>query len=158
MRHRQSLLKTEVLPWKIPWISPPPQLEVFMDASQSGWGFHASNGLQKQGVWSNPLLGCHINIKEMVVIWIALRSLRLGRGASIRVHSDKNVVVCCLNRGGSARSIPLWSWTLSIVNLLETRGWFLTVVHLKGASNVLADALSRDRPIATEWELDMESF
>ena len=29
---------------------------------------------------------------------------------------------------------------------------------MKGASNVLADALSRDRPIAMEWELDMESF
>ena len=93
-------LKSDVLSRGIPWIIPQPSLELYTDASQSGWGFHASNGLQKQGVWSNPLRGCHINIKEMVVIWIALRSLRLKRGTSIRVHSDNSVVVCCLNRGG----------------------------------------------------------
>ena len=59
----------------------------------------------------------------------------------IRVHSDSSIVVCCLNRGGSARSIALWSWTLSIVNLLETKGWFLTVVHMKGVSNILSDTI-----------------
>ena len=92
-------LQSKVLSRSVPWTSPQPQVEVYTDASQSGWGFHSSNGLQKQGVWSNPLLGCHINIKEMVVVWIALRSLRLSRGASVRIHSDNNVVVCCLNTG-----------------------------------------------------------
>ena len=42
--------------------------------------------------------------------------------------------------------------------MLETRGWYLTVVHVGGASNVLTDALSRDSPIATEWGLEAESF
>ena len=59
---------------------------------------------------------------------------------------------------GSARSIPLWSWTLSIMTLLENKGWFLTTVHAKGANSVLADALSRDHPVAMEWELGMNSF
>ena len=76
----QRWLKLEVLSRRVPWRSPQPQVEVYTDASQSGWGFHASNGLQKQGVWSSPLLQSHINIKEMVVIWIALRSPRLPRG------------------------------------------------------------------------------
>ena len=60
----------------------------------------------------------------MVVVCIALLSLNMKRGTSIRVHSDDNVVVCCLIMDGSTRSIPLWSWILSIVQLLKSRGWF----------------------------------
>ena len=46
-----------------------------------------------------PRLGYHINIMEMVMIWLALHSLRLARGAFNLVHSDNNIVVCSLIRG-----------------------------------------------------------
>ena len=145
-----DMLETEVLSQKVIWTIPPLQVEVYTDAYMSGWNFHTLNGIQKQGVWSNPFLHCHISTKEMVVIWIALRSLQLAKRTSIWVHSDNKIVICCLNRGWSSRSIPLWSWTLSIVSLLESRGWFLTTVHVKGINNILASTLSRDRPIAKE--------
>ena len=66
--------------------------------------------------------------------------------------------MCCLNRGGLNQiNTPLVLDPFN-VSAVGNQGWFLTVVHVKGTSNVLADALSRDRPIATEWELDTNSF
>ena len=34
----------------------------------------------------------------------------------------------------------------------------LSIEHIPGKRNVLADALSRSKPILTEWELDQEVF
>ena len=66
--------------------------------------------------------------------------------------------MCCLNRGGLNQiNTPLVLDPFN-VSAVGNQGWFLKVVQVKGTSNVLADTLSRVRPTATEWELDINSF
>ena len=86
---------------------------------------------------------------------MALKKLPLLEGSHVRVHSDNSTAVNCINRQGSARSRPLNSWVLSILHLLKKRGVAVSVFHIAGVSNVLADSLSRPDPVATEWTLDI---
>ena len=70
---------------------------------------------------------------------------------------DNSAAVACLKRGGS-RSPPLNLVVLAINRLMEKRKVFLSAVHIVGTSNVLADALSRDRVVSTEWSLSRNTF
>ena len=151
-------LRPGVLEASLPFRLPPPSVEVFTDASLSGWGVHDSMGRRLQGVWSGPLRSCHINILEMVAVYLALRKLSFPPDTHIRLHSDNMTVVNCLNRGGSARSLPLNSWVLSILHQLARHHLHLTACHIAGVRNVVADGLSRNSPLPSEWSLDEESF
>ena len=91
-------------------------------------------------------------------MYLALRRLPLQRGSHIRVHCDNTTAVNCLNRQGSARSKPLNSWVISILQLLQKRDLAITVFHVAGVQNVLADSLSRPNPVSSEWALDDYSF
>jgi len=105
-------LRQKALESHIPWRSPPPFVDLFMDASKVGWGFHTTDHQEGRGRWSQPIATSHINVKEFVAVWIALQRCKWKEGTSIRLHSNNTSVVNCLNRGGSTRLIPLWSWTL----------------------------------------------
>ena len=56
--HLQRLLQRWLAPGllqaAVPWRTSPPQLTVFTDASDTGWGYQAANGLQGKGVWTRP--------------------------------------------------------------------------------------------------------
>ena len=111
-----------------------------------------------EGTWSLTLRSCHINLLELATVFIALKRLNIPYGTHLRLHSDNATVVACLNKGGSSRSSPLNSWTVSILTLMSRKGLYITAFHVEGARNVLADALSRGVPISSEWSLDQSSF
>ena len=151
-------LRPRVLESSLPFRPPPPSVDVFTDASQKGWGVHDSVGRRLMGVWSASLRGCHINILELVAVYLAIKRLWFPRGVHLRLHSDNMTVVNCLSRGGSARSVPLNRWIISILHLLQQRQLVLTACHIAGVRNVIADGLSRNSPLPSEWSLDEESF
>ena len=151
-------LRPRVLESSVPFRPPPPSVDVFTDASLVGWGVHDSLGRRLQGTWSGPLRGSHINILELVAIYLAIKRLQFPRGTHIRLHSDNMTAVSCLNRCGSAKSYPLNSWVLSILHLLSRCDLHLTACHIAGVRNVVADGLSRDVPLPSEWSLDDLSF
>ena len=159
-------LKTSLRRWlrpgtfqmSVPFRPPPISIRIFSDASHQGWGAHSSSGECVRGNWSVTMRTCHINILELVAIYLALRKLRVPRGSHIALHCDNSTAVNCLNRQGSSRSRPINSWVISILVLLKRRDLHLTAFHIAGVQNVVADALSRTNPIATEWELDQKSF
>ena len=158
---RRSLrrwLRPGVLRSVIPFRPPPPTMDIFTDASLSGWGVHTSDGQMLQGTWSGPLARVHINILELVTVFLALKRLVIPSHSHVRLHSDNSTVVACLNRHGSAKSIPLNSWTLSILRIMSRKNLSLTAFHIAGVRNVLADALSRSTPVASEWMLDRLVF
>ena len=140
------------------WREPPPTLEIVTDASDFGWGYHTSLGQQNSGMWPLSLKKAHINVRELVAIYYALLEVQPNREASVRVHCDNTSAVACITNKGSTRSPPLWKWSLRILLLARKREFYLRAVHIRGVSNVLADALSRATPINTEWTLDNESF
>ena len=151
-------LRPGVLASTLHFRPPPPSWDVYTDASLQGWGVHSSEGHHLRGTWSVGMKGFHINILELVGVYLALRKLPIPHHSHVRVHSDNSTVVCCLNRMGSARSRPLNSWVISILQLLEKRRLFLSAFHISGVRNVIADGLSRSLPISTEWMLDKSSF
>lgn len=158
VRALKRWLRPGVLSAVVPFRPPPARLDIFTDASRQGWGVHTSDGQRLQGTWSGPLSRCHINLLELAVVFIALKRLHLPLNSHFRLHSDNATVVACLNRKGSARSRPLNSWTISILSLLQRHNWDLSVFHIAGVRNILADALSRRAPVSSEWSLDSSSF
>ena len=137
---------------------PLPSVDVYTDASLTGWGVHTSDRRELQGVWSQLFRGFHINILELITVWLALRRLHFKKGTHVRVHCDNTTVISCLNRRGSARSPALNSWTLSVGKVLHRKGLFLSAFHIAGIRNVIADALSRNSTLQSEWSLDRGSF
>ena len=158
---RKSLMRwksKKILRSSIPFRPPPPSIDVYTDASRQGWGVHSSEGHALRGSWSPTLRTCHINVLEMVAVFLALKRLPLHPGSHVRVHSDNTTVVNCINRQGSARSRVLNSWVLSILTLLQKKRLAISLFHVAGVSNLIADNLSRQGPSPSEWSLDRESF
>ena len=143
-------LRPQVLEAKIFFRPPPPSVEVFTDASLQGWGVHDSWGRRLQGRWSPFLQTCHINILELVAVFLAIKKLQFPPSCHLRLHSDNMTAVNCLARGGSAKSPPLNSWVLSILQLLSKKALHLTACHIAGVRNVVADGLLRSKSLSTE--------
>ena len=151
-------LRPGVLTQSVPFRPPPVSFTIFTDASRQGWGAHSSGGDSLRGRWSLKFAKFHINILELIAVFLALRKFRIPVGSHVAVHCDNTTAVNCINRGGSARSPPLNSWILSILTLLKKKGLFISAFHIAGVRNVIADSLSRSAPVSTEWELDQDSF
>ena len=88
---------------------------------------------------------------------LSLKKLHPSGGSHIHLAMDNQTAALCIRRGGS-RSPSLNAVVLSLEKLRQKHGWFLTAVHLAGVRNVLADSLSRDSALETEWSLDWRSF
>ena len=140
------------------WREPSPTLDIVTDASDFGWGYHSNQEHQNSGMWPSALKKAHINVRELVAVYYALLEVRPNKGVTVRVHCDNTSAVACITNKGTTRSPPMWKWSLRILLLARKREFYLQAVHIRGVSNVLADALSRSTPIPTEWTLDNESF
>ena len=139
----------------VPFAPPPVSRTYHTDASLQGWGGYSDRLVQ--GLWSPQLRTCHINILELMAVFLTLRRLPPKPGSHVRVILDNQTAVTCLRRGGS-RSAPLNHVVLAIMKFLWARRVHLSVSHPPGTANVVADALSRSAPLGTEWSLDCLSF
>ena len=127
-------------------------LTAYTDASLSGWGFHY-NTVYRRGIWPQALRSRHINELELNTILLLIKHLKIPRGSHVRVMCDNTTAVNIVRRGGS-RSARLNNIMLEIVNSAQQKNLFLSVSHIKGCLNIVADRLSRQGPIPTEWSLD----
>jgi hypothetical protein len=131
-----------------------PSAEVFTDASLRGWGAHCGEQAV-QGLWSPDLVGLHINLLELRAVALALEAFLpcLPKGV-IRIRSDNSTVVAYINRQGGTVSRSLSVQAESLLIWASEHGLSLVAVHIQGAANILADALSRAHAIvASEWTL-----
>lgn len=138
----------------VPIVLPTPVAEVFTDASLAGWGAHCGE-LSAQGGWSPDQAGWHINLLELMAVSRALETFlpSLPRGV-IRVRSDNATVVAYINRQGGTVSRSLSRQTEDLLRWADSQGLSLVAVHIQGAANILADALSRSHEIVpSEWTL-----
>ena len=79
------------------------------------------------------------------------------QGTHIQMFSGSQVVVHCLRRGG-LRSQCLNAEVIAILRFIKKGNLFLAAAYIQGTMNVLADGLSRQKPLQTEWSLDSHSF
>jgi len=139
-------------------INPPTtSVEVFTDASTSGWGGH-SGSLTFHGQWSSEERQLHINVLEMRAVQLTLTNLNPPRGSHILVSTDNTTVMTHVNKQGGLKSWTLFQETLNLFGLAMARDWTLSAKHVPGALNVLADRLSRKgQVLQSEWELHQEA-
>ncbi|XP_067681438.1 uncharacterized protein [Haliotis asinina] len=133
--------------------------ELFVDASLLGWGAHLA-GQTTLGLWSDSEKLWHINNLELQAVILAVRHwLPIVSNTKLLVVSDNSTVVWVIRNQGTTRSKQLLDQMLVLADLLDSNGITVTVRHIPGCKNILADALSRPgRPSPTEWMLHPEAF
>ena len=134
--------------------TPAPDLHLYSDASQSGWGSHLLDRVVS-GVWSEQEKLLHINFLKMKALFLALQSFQeLVAGHCVTAMCDNSTVVAYVNKQGGTVSRFLCSLTSQLLRWTESLDIHLDARYLPGQSNVLADLLSRwDQVIGTEWSL-----
>ena len=143
----------------VPISKPQPSLFLFTDASLEGWGAHLEPlGLLCSGVWDSSLPLPHINILEMKAVILSLTEFQSHlQGQPVMLSTDNSTVVAYIHKQGGTHSPSLCvlAWQLHL--FCQENNILLSVRHLPGRLNVIADHLSRSsRPLLAEWSLPME--
>ncbi|XP_033726763.1 uncharacterized protein LOC117316331 [Pecten maximus] len=136
-----------------------PTVTLYTDASMTGWGAYL-NSQCRSGVWQGAQLQEHINVLKKRAVLLAIQSLQpLLQDQSICLATDNATVAAYLENQGGTKSHKLCALTIRILLLCQDIGLSLSVRHLPGHLNVLADTLSRSRsPVITEWTLSRSIF
>ena len=159
----QSLV-TALLPWLSPTFLripspvrvPPPAVTVWCDASLSGWGAFSSTDKIWSGRWDLNWRQSHINILELRAVLLVLQDWEIQE-TCILIATDNSTTVSAINKRGSP-STQVHEIATQLFNHVLLHRNFLTAVHIQGHLNVVADSLSRDLPVATEWSLSQKEF
>ena len=134
-------------------------LNLFSDASMSGWGCWSSDGLETLGTWSAEERGLHINVLEFHAVLFAFRCFyRSSYNCSILIHSDSSTVVAYINNQGGTASAPLCDLALELWNFCISRSIRISAVHIAGTSNSRADRLSRMADNDHSYHIDADCF
>jgi hypothetical protein len=142
----------------VPLVSPSPTLTLFTDASLEGWGACLGD-LHARGPWQPQERLKHINVLELVAVQRAVEAFR----GQIRSHcllllTDNTTCVAYLRKQGGTKSADMCALTWDILHRLHQLQVKLLVRHIPSSRNVIADALSRRKPLPTEWSLDPSVF
>ena len=97
-----------------------------------------------------------INVLELMSVWYALLIIT-RKNVVIQVLSDNTTTIQVLKKGGSL-TYQLAALSEMIWRRAAHLNWTLQVAHISGAFNVLADQLSRDQILSTEWSLTYRDF
>lgn len=131
-----------------------PDLTLYTDASRLGWGAYLE-GQTCSGTWSLAFQKEHINVLEMKAVLLALNHFQLDLlNTSLLLATDNTTVVAYLKNQGGTHCPTLYLIARDILILCSQLQIHLTVRHISGSLNILADSLSRSlAPVNTEWEL-----
>uniref|UniRef100_A0A914XGI4 Integrase n=1 Tax=Plectus sambesii TaxID=2011161 RepID=A0A914XGI4_9BILA len=139
--------------WEL-YTSPIPNKVITSDASNIGWGA-AWRGQSTSGRWTNAEHPRHINFKELLAAFLALKSfLRDVADVHVLFQCNNSAAVAYLNKQGGTASrelsnlaIEIWEWCLE-------RNISLQAIHLPGVLNTIAALETRLMREASEWQLD----
>lgn len=133
-------------------------LEIFSDASTTGWGA-ACNEQTASGQWSNSELLLHINNLELLAAYFALKVFAKNcYDCQILLRVDNTTAVSYINRMGGIQYPHLTKVTKDIWQWCESRKIFVVASYIKSAENTTADKESRRSHPDTEWELSDTGF
>ena len=133
------------------------QVVITSDASLIGWGA-VYNGEKFGGRWSNSEAENHINVLEMMAVWLALKSVcKEHRSKHIQVRCDNSCSVAYLNAMGGVKSEKcnslarlIWFWCIE-------RDLWVSATHVCGIENE-ADESSRQFNDTLEWMIEKSIF
>lgn len=126
---------------------------VTTDASLGGWGA-VFQGRSVNGRWTPRLRKLHINMLELMAVFLALKHfLPFLEGFHVLVRTDNTTVVAYVNRQGGTRSLQLHNLARKLLVWGAAHFSSLRATHVPGVLNVGADLLSRGNPLYGEWVL-----
>jgi hypothetical protein len=100
-----------------------------------------------------------INVLELMAVLRAVEAFRDPlRSQEVLLLSDNTTCVAYLRKQGGTRSTVMSGLTWDILHLLRQLQVRMVVRHIPSSKNVLADALSRTKPLLTEWSLNRSVF
>eukprot|EP00794_Sanderia_malayensis_P012593 gene12593-13881_t len=132
-----------------------PNVVIETDASNIGWGAVCDN-VTAGGLWSQDEQKFHINYLEMLAISFGLKALLSDKNTlHVRVMSDNTTAVMVLRNMGTSHSKDcddicksIWGWCIE-------RNLWLSIYHIPGKLNIIADKISRNKePTSAEWKID----
>ena len=131
--------------------------EMFTDASLQGYGV-SFNNTKTGGLWNSEEKHYHINVLELLAVKYGLFSLcKHLKYEHIHLFSDNSVTVASINKKGSCKNL-LNNITRDIWLFCMNRHIMLTVSHIPGKNNTIADHLSRCQKAELEWHLNPRYF
>lgn len=134
------------------------ELEVYTDASSTGWGA-ACDGEKTGGLWSEDESLYHINYLELLAVYLGLTTFaKTKTNCDILLRVDNTTAISYVNRMGGVQyphlnkiANMIWSWC-------EKRNIFIFASYIKSSQNIEADSESRKINIDTEWQLSTNAF
>lgn len=138
--------------------SPNYRLEIFSDASLTGWGASCLNK-KANGFWTNEEKSYHINILELLAALFALKVFAKDLfDTQVLLRVDNTTAISCINRMGSVQFPHLHEIARQIWEFCEQRNLFIYASYIKSSQNAVADFESRKTHSDTEWELASYAF
>ena len=136
-----------------------PQLELWSDASDVGWGAHLGGELTS-GLWSPSEQALSINARELLAVERALLFFAPQvQGSVISLFADNSTAIAYLRNQGGTRSQTLNSIAQRILRSSDSLEVTLAPEFILGRHNVMADALSRpNQVLGSEWSPNIEVF
>jgi hypothetical protein len=136
-----------------------PDRSVGSRCGQMGLGSKPRWDVNISGVWSPQEAQEHINVLELRAVLNALDGLQNHlHSKRILLLTDNTSCVAYLKKMGGMRSPALCDLTWEIYRLTQGLQVDLFVRHIPSRLNVLPDALSRRKPLLTEWTLNNSVF
>lgn len=133
-------------------------LEIFSDASMTGWGAHC-NGQKAKGFWNKDDRKRHINYLELKAAYYGIKSFsKTARNCNILLRMDNVTAIATINRMGSIKYKQLNNIAKLLWNYCEINKIFIYASYINTKENVEADFLSRITSTETEYELNQEAF
>lgn len=133
-------------------------LEIFSDASLTGWGIYCK-GKRAHGFWNAVERESHINLLELKAAFIGLKCFaRELQDKEILLRIDNTTAISYINRMGGVQYVHLNDITREIWQWCERRKLFIFASYIKSKDNKEADRESRRTNIDTEWELSNDAF
>ena len=122
------------------------------------WVGAVCNDIGTGGPWTPSEDTLHINCKELLAAFHAVRSFVRSTNVSVELRLDNQSAVIYINQGGGTQSSTLPSIAVECLLLCESREISIRAIHLPGALNRAADSESRRSQGCAEWRLCPTTF
>ena len=128
-----------------------PDLELCTDASELGWGAHTDTWQTGLSHWLKSEDN-HLNVLNAILF--GLKSLCKQPNLHIPVRTDNTTVLAYVTNMGGTRygerlavAREIWSWA-------QSKHTWITITHILGVENVLADLRSTQFKDLLKWSLN----
>ena len=131
-----------------------PSHQITTDASLIGWGAEYE-GVSSGGTWTKLEAANHINYLEMLAILFGLKVFaKKLENTHIRIRCDNTTAVNIINHMGTSHSEKCNELTKQIWEWCINKHIWISLAHIPGKQNLVADYESRRNQREAEWMLD----